>query len=48
MSFDPPTARYIEFEFDTGCGEVINLMAMTGIPGGTVLGDLSNEDHCSP
>ncbi|MBP2235309.1 hypothetical protein J2Z31_001801 [Sinorhizobium kostiense] len=30
MSFDPETARYIEFEFDTGCGEVIRLTAMTG------------------
>ncbi len=28
MSFDPETARYIEF--DTGCGEVIRLTAMTG------------------
>ncbi|MBD9511945.1 hypothetical protein IB265_34925 [Ensifer sp. ENS10] len=30
MSFDPATARYVEFEFDTGCGEVVRLTAMTG------------------
>jgi hypothetical protein len=30
MSFDPETARYVEFEFETGCGEVIRLTAMTG------------------
>lgn len=30
MSFDPETARYAEFEFDTGCGEVIRLTAVTG------------------
>ena len=30
MSSDPETARYIEFDFDTGCGEVIRLTAVTG------------------
>ncbi|WP_331371287.1 hypothetical protein [Sinorhizobium chiapasense] len=47
MSFDPSTARYIEFEFDTGCGEVINLTAMTGTPEGTELWGLANEDYCA-
>lgn len=44
----PPTARCIEFEFDTGCGEVINLTAMTGTAEGTELWGLANEDHCVP
>jgi hypothetical protein len=47
MSFDPPTARYIEFEFDTGCGEVVNLTAMTGTAEGTELAGLANEDYCA-
>lgn len=47
MSFDPPTARYIEFEFDTGCGEVIELTAMTGSVEGTKLSGLANGAYCA-
>ncbi len=47
MSFDPPTARYIEFEFDTGCGEVIELTAMTGSVEGTELSGLANRAYCA-
>lgn len=47
MSFDPQTARYINFEFDTGCGEVIELTAMTGSVEGTELWGLANKAYCA-
>ena len=47
MSFDPPTARYIEFEFETGCGEVIKLMVMTGSVEGAELSGLANSAYCA-
>ncbi len=47
MSFDAQTARYIEFELDTGCGEVIELTAMTGSVEGTELSGLANRAYCA-
>ncbi|OAI84237.1 hypothetical protein AYO27_13410 [Rhizobium sp. GHKF11] len=47
MSFDPPTARYIEFEFDTGCGAVVKLTATTGSVEGTELSGLANWAYCA-
>lgn len=42
-----PTARYIEFELDTGCGEVIDLTAMTDSAEGTELSGLASRAYCA-
>ncbi len=47
MTFEPETTRYITFDFDTGCGSVIEVQAVLGSDYPDELSSADRE-NCAP